>query len=158
MPRSLPELATRALLAAQSDAAVWFLLEISHPTELPTPLRFVNNTEPVVRLGETWNPYWFDVTLPSEDADQLPKVTLTLENIEREILDALRALESPLDVKLYVVTSADETMVVGPVEFVWRDTQYDATTIQGSLEGEDTLNQRWPKDEFVPSKFPGLSR
>ena len=59
---------------------------------------------------------------------------------------------------LYVATSADEAMLAGPFEFTWREFSYDAQTISASLESEDILNQSYPKDEFIPSRFSGLFR
>lgn len=157
VPRSLSAIMQTEALAQETDAAFWALLELSHPT-LATPLRFCTNNETVPRLDVDWNPAFFEVTLPEESDDKLSKVTLAIENIDRTLLDALRALATPLSVALYVATSADEDLVVGPFEFTWRDTQYDAVVIQASLEAEDLLNQRYPRDEFVPSRFPGLFR
>jgi len=157
VPRNLSDIVKTQMLAQETDAAFWILLELSHAS-LSTPLRFCTNNETINRLGVDWYPSFFDVNLPSEQPEQLPKVTLTIENIDRTLIDALRALDTPLAVKLYVATSADVDLAVGPFEFTWRDTQYDATTIQASLESEDLLNQRYPKDEFIPSKFPGLFR
>lgn len=156
MPRSLTAVVKAAVLAQQTDAAFWVLLELSHAT-LTTPLRFCTNNEVVNRISVDWNPAVFDVTLPAEAADQLSKVSLVIENIDRTLLDALRALTTPLSVALYVATSAD-TSVIGPFEFTWRDTQYDVNSIQATLESEDLLNLRYPKDEFVPSRFPSLFR
>ncbi len=157
MPRSLSAVVKASILAQQTDASFWVLLQISHAT-LTTPLRFCSNNETITRLGVDWFPAFFDVNLPTESAEQIPKVVLTIENIDRVVLDALRAIETPLSVALYVATSADEALTVGPFEFVWRETQYDARSISASLEGEDFLNTRYPKDEFTPSKFPGLFR
>lgn len=157
MPRSLSAIVKTAIMAQQTDAAFWVLLQLSHVT-LTTPLRFCSNNEVVTRLGVDWHPAFFDVTLPSEEADRTSRVALTIENIDRTILDSLLSLESPLSVAMYIATSADETLMVGPFEFVWRETQYDARAISATLEGEDFLNMRYPKDEFTPSKFPGLFR
>ena len=157
MPRNLSDVVKTAILAQQTDAAFWVLIELTHVT-LATPLRFCSNNETLSRLGVDWFPAAFEVSLPSEESEQLSKTTLTIENIDRTLLDALRALDTPLAVNLYVATSADVALVVGPFEFTWRDTQYDSRTIQASLEFEDILNQSYPKDEFVPSKFEGLFR
>ncbi|MGH9887418.1 MAG: DUF1833 family protein [bacterium] len=155
MPLSWTAAAKVAALAAQTDAAFWFLLEISHET-FPEPYRFVNNTEVVHRLGFDWNPAFFEGTLPEEGPSGATQTKLMIENIDRSLLDALRPLETPLNVNVYVATSADEDAIVGPYEFTWREHQFDATAIIGGLQGDDILNSRWPRHEFTPSYFRGL--
>lgn len=157
MPRSLTAIAKAAALAQNTDAAFWVLLELTHVT-LPTPLRFVNNNEPVTRLGYVWTPAFFDVELPSEDSERISAAKLSFDNVDRLLIDSILELTSPLAVSLWVCTSADVDMLVGPVEFTWRDTEYTALRIEATLSFDDLLNQKAVKDEFVPSKFPGLFR
>lgn len=157
MPRNTSAEFKRSLFAQQTGQAFLALLEISHES-LPEPLRFARNNEALVRDGQTYLPLWFDVLLPAEDDDQLPKVTLSLENIDRVLLDTILTLTSPPRVSLSVGMSGEDEIWVGPFDYTWRETGYDARTISATLEFEDLLNERWPKDEFVPSKFPGLFR
>lgn len=157
MPRDPSTLTKAAMLAEQSGAAFWFLLQLDHPT-LAQPLRFCTNNEPLVRATFTWAPTWFQIVLPGEDSDQVSAAQLQVENIDGAILQALLQLTSPLQVKIYIATSADEAQLFGPFEFTWRETTWDSTTLSGSLEPDDLLNENWPKDEFTPTKFPGLFR
>lgn len=157
MPRSLTSIVKAELMAQQTGSAFFFLIALSHPNLVET-LRFVRNNEAVVRLGFTWNPTFFEISLPDEGEDSIPRVTLAIENIDRTLSDSLRRLETPMTVDLYVATSADDTMVIGPFTFTWRDTSFDARIINASLEAEDILNQTYPRHRFVPSQFPGLFR
>jgi len=154
VPRNLTAMMKAAALAMNSDVSFWALVAISHPS-FPETYRFVSNSQPVVRLGETWNPYFFEVNLPDESAEELSRTMLVIDNIDRSLLDTVLPLETPITVELYVTSDADES-VVGPYEFKWRETQYDSKTILASLEFEDLLNQNEVKDEFNPSKFPAL--
>lgn len=156
MPRSPTSLTKAALFAQETGSAFWYLLELSHDT-LPTPLRFCTNNQLVTRLSVEWAPTWFELTLPAEDSDQQAKASINIENIDRVLLDALLSLPSPLQVNVFITPSHDES-VIGPFHFAWRETEWDANTITGSLEPEDLLSEAWPKDEFVPSKFPALFR
>jgi hypothetical protein len=157
VPRDVASIIKAALLAQNTEASFWVLLELSHET-LATPLRFCDNNEEVTRLGVVWSPASFSVTLPNETPDELAKVALSFPNLDRTVLDALRALDTPLSVRIYVAASTDEAMLAGPFEFAWREFSYDAATINASLESEDILNQSYPKDEFIPSRFAGLFR
>lgn len=154
MPRNTSAAFRRALFAQQTGKAFLVLLEITHDM-LAEPLRFARNNEAVVRGGQTYSPAWFDVMLPAEDDDQLARVTLEIENIDRTLLEILLSVTSPLRASLSIAMTDEEDIWVGPFDFTWRETTYDARVIAGTLEFEDLLNERWPKDEFVPSKFPG---
>jgi hypothetical protein len=156
VPRNPSTLTKAALFAQETGSAFWYLLELSHAS-LATPLRFCTNNEKIARLGEDWFPTWFEITLPAETSEQQTKATITIENIDRTLVDALQTLDGPLDVKIYITPSHD-TSTIGPFRFKWRETDWDAQSIKGSLEPNDLLNELWPKDEFIPSKFPGLFR
>lgn len=163
MPRSTTALFKSRILAQKTGAAFVVLLEVSHPSE-PEPFRVCLNNEPVTRLGQIWNPAWFDIALPAEQPERLSQVTLTIENISRELLDLILSLPSPPSVSVWVSAMApgevddDGPADVGPFEFSWTDTSYDATAIRATLSFEDLLNERYVRDEFVPSKFRGLFR
>lgn len=153
MPRNPTTLTKAALLAERTGHAFWYLVEFSHPT-LPTPIRISSNNETISRLGVDWSPAFFRLALPGEDAERISNSTLTIDNVDRALLDALLSITAPaLTVRIYVATSADD-FLFGPFELAWRETSWDFKEVKGSLEPEDLLNELSSKDEFVPSKFP----
>jgi hypothetical protein len=104
-------------------------------------------------------PFPFDVILPDESDDAVPRVTLRIDNVDRRIVSELRSVVTnvPVTVRMTVVlASSPDTIEVGPMEFSLRDVEYTATTVEGTLLYEDVLNESFPADSFTPSRFPGL--
>jgi len=95
--------------------------------------------------------------LPAEFDDQLPTVQLQIDNVDRRIMEGVRALTSAPAVTLEVVlASAPDTVEAGPFAFTLKAADYDALVISGTLAFEDVLNEPYPQYAFTPGSFPGL--
>jgi len=156
MSRTLSAAARAALFAPQTGEAFFVLLTITHPN-LATPIRVVNNRANVVSGGETFIAFPFTVVLPEETEETPGRARLIICNVDRSIVQALRALESPPSISFVIVlASSPDTIEAGPFNFTLRQAGYDAMTVEGDLELEDFLNETFPADRFVPATFPGL--
>lgn len=60
------------------------LLEITHSL-LVTPVRLVNDNQDLVSNGNTFTALAFDITLPDDIAQQLPRARLSMDNVGREL-------------------------------------------------------------------------
>ena len=117
----------------------------------------VNNTVDIVSQGETYIAYPFEIALPDEDAESVARVTLRIDNVDREIVKSLRSISSPLSVGLEVVMAASpDTVEAGPFNMTLVSAEYDALTVTGELAFEDVLNEPFPGHAYVPSDYPGL--
>jgi hypothetical protein len=155
-PRSLSSTAAAALYAPETGEVFLMLLTIAHAALTPS-LRFANNTVDVMSRGDTYLGWPFQMMLPSELDDQLPTVTLQIDNVDRRIMEGVRALTSPPSVMLEVVlASSPDTVEAGPFAFTLRGCDYDALVVSGSLSFEDVLNEPYPAQTFTPGRFPGL--
>ena len=156
MSRSLSTGALRSVLAQQTDQVWLVLLEIVHP-DLPATLYFTSDNKGTVRGSNTYIPFPFDVALPADLEGQVPRVKLTIDNVDRRIVDVLRTLDSSPTVRLLVVL-ADTPAVVeaGPFEFTLLDATYDVSTVSGELGFEPILSEPFPSDAYTPANFPGL--
>ena len=157
-PRALSPAAVRAITAQETGEIFLMCVTISHPS-LPTPLYFVNNTEDIERLGVTYYGWPFEVALPDEREDALPMPQLRIDNVDRRIMEGIRALTTPPTVTLEVVlASALDALQpeAGPATFSLRNLEYDALTITGTLSPEDVLNEPAMQYSFTPDLFPGL--
>ncbi|MEW6263387.1 MAG: DUF1833 family protein [Thermodesulfobacteriota bacterium] len=155
--RTLSATALEAMLKQQTKEVFLLCLEITHPNLSP-PIRVVRGIKnALVHGGNTYTAYPFDINLPGESGDELAKVTLRIDNVSREIVEAVRNLSSPATVSLFVVlASSPDIIEAGPFEMTLRDTTYDALTVEGELRWEDILNQSYPGHLFTPATCPGL--
>lgn len=142
-------------LESTSEVA-WFVLLTITPVGNPV-IRFVNNTEKVISRGQEFIPYPFDIVLPQDDGETLPRVTIRIDNLSGEILTAIRKQEQAPAVKLEVVTSAYPDIVEKSLDFLsLRSVSYDSLVVEGSLEVTNILNMKFPKSRYLAVEFPAL--
>ena len=97
------------------------------------------------------------MTLPDDDDEKPPTVTLSITAVDRQVVSAVRGIDGDMTVTIEVVlASSPDTVEAGPFDFTLRGVTYDAMTIQGTLAYEDVLNEPFPGDSFTPSRFPGV--
>jgi len=154
--RTLSAAARNAIFASQTAEAFLVLLTLDHPT-WGAPVRVTSDAVDTASRGYTYKPFPFLVSLPEERDDALARVRLTIDNVDRSIIAALRPLTSPPTVTLEVVlASSPDTLEAGPFDFTLRNVEYDALTITGDLMFEDVLNEPFPAGSFTPASYPGL--
>ena len=106
---SFPTLAGLLEAQSRSSGEVWlFLLEVTHPN-LPETLRLVSpSIEEVVSNGNTYLPSRIDGQLGSQRTGEPNRITLTIEAISGEILQALLDM-APISpaVEFAIITLSD---------------------------------------------------
>lgn len=154
--RELSPEAARAILARETSESFLALMQITGPGL--DAIRVVNNTEAITRNGQVYHPWAFDGDPPEDGAQQSQTVTLTVDNIDREVTDRLRNYQGvPRCEILWVMASQPDRAVYGPFEFVIQQARADEMTIELQLgHEEDILNQGWPGQLYGPTKSPGL--
>lgn len=156
MPRALSSAAKQAIYAQETSQAAFCLITITG-VGIGTPLRFVNNQQDVTSRGNTYIATAFSIALPDERDDAPPRVTLSLDNVDRAMIPTIRTLTQAPTVALEIVFSGTpETVEAGPFNFTLRNVDYTADLISGDLFFEDFLNESFPADSFSPNNFPGL--
>lgn len=160
--RQVSARALRAMLAQETGEVFLVCLTISHPT-LEAPYYLVNDYNPLTRTvgGEPveFTPFAFDVSMPAEQDDQLPQPTLTIDNIDNEILRAIRNIpgERPKIRMELILASQPDTVEAGPFDFSILSNNYSDASIQGMVGFEDDLlNTAFPGDTFTPTNSKGL--
>ena len=155
--RALSDLAATAIYAANTAEIFCLLLEISHSSI--TTKRYVNLRQSLVSNGYTYEPRAFICFLPNESQGAIPRVNLSIDNVDREISDLIRALpaESEATVKISVILKSDpDTIEVGPFIFDNKQATYDRTIAVLTLSHQDFLTLSFPGLEFSPSTHPAL--
>lgn len=143
--------------ASATEVAWLFLLTLTMPGL--TPLRVCNNNVPFVSRGQTYEPFPFRVTLPSDDSDQLPKVKLEIANVSGEIIEFIRTSRDAPTIVVELVTSAYPDVVEKQLSFLkLTSVTYDAMTVEGSLDMDNFLSQKFPSEGYTPVPFPAIFR
>ncbi len=156
MSRDITITAKQAIYSQQTSEVFLVLLTIDH-ADLGAPIRVVNNTVDIVSNGNTFIGFPFFIDMPQERDDQLARVTLTIDNVDRQIVTAVRSLTSAPSVVMEIVLASDpDTIEAGPFSFTMRDVRYDSLVVEGELSFEDVLNEPYPGDSFTPATHPGL--
>ena len=148
---------TAAIQATSSSVAWLFLLTIQAKDK--PPLYLVNNNEPIISQGIEYLPFPFQLNLPSDDGESLPKVSLKISNISNEIIEAIRSELTPPELKVELVSSAYPDIVEKRLDFLkLRSVSYDAITITGQLEVVNVMTNAFPSEVYDPVHFPGMFR
>ncbi|RLC39123.1 hypothetical protein DRH27_00555 [Candidatus Falkowbacteria bacterium] len=158
MGRSLSPLAVASSQALETDQIFLMLLEIMPETGDTEYL--VNNTQDIVSGGINYTAYPFRLALGNDDGERLPEVSLTLDNVSRLLVEAIRAIAAPprITVKLVLVSQPD-TVELEISGLVLREVAYDAYTMTGKLYADDILNTRYPADTIsLAAGYNGLFR
>lgn len=154
--RSLSTVLQRAIYAQDTKEVVLMLLTIAH-ANLVTPIRVVNNLEAITSQGYTWAAFPFEVSLPIESDDQIPVMTLRIDNVDRQIVTAVRNLQGPPDITLDIVVASQPDIVEATfVGFKLKNVSYDNLVVEGEMRLEEILSEPYPQHRMTPHWFAGL--
>lgn len=151
----MPSSTAIAAAQATSTDVVWLgLLTLYIPGATQ---RFVNNPVEIVSRGQTFTPFPFNFTFPADDGESLPKITLTIQNFDNALIEGIRSITQPLQMKLELVTNVQPDVVeVSVEEMVMRSASYDAIQITGVMNIVNILNRQFPADTYTPVQFPAM--
>jgi hypothetical protein len=156
MPRPLSPRAMRSIMAEVTDEAFILLVTFWHPSN-PDIFRACLNTEPIISNGNTFEPTYFEITLP-ETSDKAPQgCQLSIDNVDRRMVELLRSITDPVQVQLQLVLASQPNVIEMQIDdLVLREVTWDASRIEGTLSSEDPLNQMFPSHLYEPRTFPGI--
>lgn len=156
MSRSVSAGFKEAVFAQETGEVFLILVTITH-TDLPDPIRVVNNSENINSRGQTFIAYPFEITLPTDTENGNPRATLKIDNVDREIVRAVRTIQTAPTVTLEIVMASDPDVVeIEFPDFQLQDVNYNSLTVEGTLGLEQFLAEPFPGDLFSPANFPGL--
>ncbi len=156
MSRPLSLSARQSLYAGGTDDVFLILLTFSHDS-LAAPIRVTSDAVNTASRGDVFIAYPFDLSLPDDDETRPPRARLTIDNIDRQIMAAVRSLSTPPAVLIEIVRAADpDTVEARFADFKLLNVQYDVQVIQGDISVEDFTTEPFPAHTFSPSLFPGL--
>jgi len=156
MSRSVSSTLKQAIFAQETDQTFLILLEIDHD-DLGSPIRVVNNYSNVTSNGDTYTGYPFEIALLEDTGENIPEISLVIDNVDRQIVDAIRTCTGPPTIALSVILAdSPNTVEYGPVDLTVRSAQYDAMTVTATISPDNILNEPYPGDLYSPQNFPAL--
>jgi hypothetical protein len=147
----------RSALFAQETAEVFLVLLEIHHEELVDPIRLSSDSVNTTSNGQLYIAYPFEIGLPDDPAEGIPRAKLRVDNVHRSIVEAVRRISTPPKVHMLVVLADNPDVVeVSFPHFLLTNVQYDAETVSGDLTLESLEAEPYPGDSFLPSTFPGI--
>lgn len=156
MSRSLSTLARIAVCGAETQDAFIILLTLAHP-DLSAPIRVCSDAVDMNSRGAVFTAFPFALTLPDDDDSQQPRARLSIDNVDRQIVAAVRAISSSPSVLIEIVRAqTPDTVEAAFADFRLTDVTYDSHRVEGNLTIEDFTAEPYPAACFTPALFSGL--
>ncbi len=163
--RTLSNAAKSALYAQQSDECFIMLLTIEHPN-FTAPIRVASDNQTLLPdagvrgvLSRSMEFIYlpFNIELPTQDDSGIARARISVDNISREIVAAVRQANSALAITIEIVLASDpDTVEVSIEDFRLDRVTYDALTVSGDISVEYFDLEPFPSRRFTPSDFPGI--
>lgn len=145
-----------AVNAQETGEAFLVLIEIAHAA-LSTPIRVTSDGVSTISNGDTYLPYPYDISLPDDPEQGVSSAQLTIDNIDRVIVESIRSISTAPTVTIRIVLGSDpDTIEAEFPNFEFREISYDAMTVSGDLTLKTFMGEPYPGDSFLPSLFPGV--
>ncbi len=132
------------------------LLQIDHAS-LVQPIRLVCNKVNIMSNGEEYIGFPFEIIMPDSKQDSPPTSKIRIDNVSREIGQAIRQISTPPLVTISVVRQ--ETLDVIEAQFsgmYLTNVSYDAMSVDADLMFEDLSREAFPTYTFSPANFRGI--
>jgi len=156
MSRDISPSTRAALYAAETQDVFVILLTIDHPS-LAVPIRVCSDSQDTESRANTFFAFPFDLTLPDDEDGRPPRARLVIDNVDRQIVTAIRGLATSPTVLIEIVRAADPDVVEARFsDFRFTNITYDSQAVEGDLSLEDFTAEPFPAACFTPSLFPGL--
>lgn len=166
MSRTLSAGMLAAMYAQETDEVPIALLTVTHD-DLVDPIYL--SSDPTERIsddplvyattsrGEEYLFLPFEFTLPDDRTDAPSGVTLTVDNINRDLVALLRSISTPASITLEIVlaSSPDDVEIQLP-SMLLSNVSIDDLVVQGDLIVDALFNEPFPAGTFTPGAFPGL--
>ena len=176
---TLSEAIKEAYAAAPADMVILHTLELRHPAfeddeGNSMSIRVVrDHADLTARLeasapldaGEmvTFVAMAFDLSLPPVDVAPVPEITVTIDNVSREIvrhLDAAATSQDKIEItyRPYLSTDLEGPQMDPPITLVLTEVEADVFRVTGRARMLDVGNKAFPSITYTAAKFPGLTR
>lgn len=157
--------AKQAMFAPQTDEAFIILITIegeglNDPIRVssdPTQLLVNAGVRGTVSRGDEYLYLPVEINLPQQDDTGVSRATLSIDNIDRRVVEAARRATKGLSVTIEIVLSSDPDVVEASLpDFSFESVRYNAFTVTGDISIEYFDLEPFPSFRFTPSLWPGI--
>jgi len=147
-----------ALSLPETDEVIIVLITIDHSTFL-SPIRVSSDGVDTLSRGDTYVSFPFDLRLPRDAPNGVYRAQLTVDNIDKQIVEALRlipkgAAERPMVTMEIVLHSDPDHVEASMPDYILSAVSYNKLTVTGDLSVEKFLNMGFPHKMITPGNFP----
>ena len=156
MPNAVSDALKRAIYSGSTERVFIMLVQITH-ARLVEPIRLSTDGQDTRHGGKVYQSFPFKVTLPDDKERSLPTAQLVIPNIDLSIVELIRSVDSPADVRMFLVLDGDtEKIERGPWDLKLQNVTYDIESIRATLSPVSLLSEPLPAYTFNTIDYPGL--
>lgn len=165
MSRPLSNAAKQAIYSQQTDEVFIILLTISGDN-LADDIRIASDpfedlpnagVKGVVSRGDEYIYLPFTIGLPVQDDTGIARANISVDNVGREMMVAVRTANAALSITIEIVLASDvDTPEMTVSDFRLEKVNYNALTVSGDISVEYYDLEPFPARRFTPSDFPGI--
>jgi len=146
----------RAAKAQETDETFALLVTFEHE-DLPEPIRLNNTAVNIVSRGDTYYACFLEASLLDDDPERPPRAQLSISNIDRTVIAALRETHKAARVTLELIRVSNPDYVEARQENLELvNVTYDALIIRGDLFPSKIKARPAIDYGFTPNYAPGL--
>jgi hypothetical protein len=152
----LSDAATGAVLAPETEKVFLHLITIE--TSGGAILRFVDNTQDIVSLGNTFYAAGFSIILPEQSTNGPSPCKLAIDNTDLSIFQTIKqAVGQTVTVSICIIMSdTPDIYERGPLKYKLRNVKASKATIEGEVYDFYIADRKFPKDTYSPDDFEGM--
>lgn len=162
---NLTEAIKEAYSACPSDVVVLETLQISHAS-LAEDIFLVKNNEDIVATLETseevtFTACGFRMSLPASGENGLQELTISIDNIDREISDFVneaKTYKTPVSItyRPYLASDLTQPQMDPPLVLRLTDVRIGLMEVTGKANFADVINKGFLTSRYTRSRFPNL--
>lgn len=132
------------------------LLQIDHAS-LVAPIRIVSNKVNIMSNSEEYIGFPFEIVLPDSKDSAPPTSKIRIDNVSREIGQAIRQISTPPLVTISVVRQETPDVIEAQFSGMYlTNVSYDALSVDADLQFEDLTREAFPAYTFSPSNYRNI--
>ena len=156
MSRTTTNTFKSAVFAQDTNETFLILITIDHD-DLDAPIRVSSDNVDTTSNGNTFVAFPFDLVLADDDENASPRARLSIDNVDRQIVLAVRTITSAPSVLVQIVLASDtDTIEASFPDFKLENISYNDLTVSGDLTLEEFTTEPYPSGTFTPADFAGM--
>ena len=149
--------ARREISKVSGDNLPLTLLEIDH-ADLTSPVRVVNDRAGITFETNAYVAIAFGITLPSDLQSGLPRASLAIDNVGKELVEWLESSNGGqgTTIRIVQILRSDPTTIEFDITMILSNISINATLVTGDLGFDDLMHIPAVALSYTPDVAPGL--